>query len=767
MGTKEEDVTRVLGGGNMSPSDQPTVGEGRYQLVELLGRGGMGEVWRGWDTMLSRFVAIKVLLPQYAADASFVERFDREARTLSALAHPNIVPIYDVGSTTNGSCFLVMPLLEGQSLEAVIRGLREKTSSVTSLAALTLLRQIALALAAAHAKGILHRDLKPANMFVAPNGHVWVIDWGLGKRSRSVEDATVFADDRDVTDPGAILGTPRYMSPEQARAEELDSRSDCWSLALVAVELLTNGHHLLPGDSVAAIIAWLQSNEECDDIGKILPGFSWEFAAVLQALLRKNRAERTDDAGRIAEVCNEEIAHLRVPEAMEHIRAWLTTLRLIRRIERELRSLERGEHTPPAIAQHQVLEEQLRVLTEETEPQIERINAEAACASALLGEPRFRFADAWRITRHFYRRALREGEWRRRRGEILRYEKAISRTVPAIAQGIIREERRIAITSDPPGACVTLSRFVEDGARKVLTDARVIGETPLMLPLTRGEEWCFTFTFPGHRTVLYPFAVTSRPRVSSVAVTLYREEEVGRGWAHIPAGWYVIGGGHEKSFASRRQRSLWVPDFFMKKDFVTRRLYDQYLDALPHEERTKRWPSTWEAGAVLLPPDAAVDGISWDDAVAYAEWWSKTCHDVIMLPTEDQWEAAMRGPLGWFLASGDRFDPALLPNRLMGMRTMPVVGSFTPTGMPAGADVSVFGVNNPTLLSSFALYTRDEMVPEGSSSGRHVVRSGAHLSSWLPMHYVTSRYLIGEEKTWICGIRLVRYPRFLSQKSSP
>lgn len=757
MGTR--DATSVLGGGDMPPSEPLTVGAGRYQLLELLGRGGMGEVWRGWDPQLSRSIAVKVLLPQYAADASFVERFDREARTLSALAHPHIVPIYDVGSTAHGECFLVMPLLPGQSLEAVIRGLREKTFVLTSREALALLRQIAQALAAAHANGILHRDVKPANVIVAKDGHVWVIDWGLGKRSSGVEGRAA-CEARDVTMPNMIIGTPHYMSPEQARAQKLDTRSDLFSFALVAVELLSNGHHPIPGESVAAIVAWLDSREECDDIGKVLPGLSREFVAVLQTSLQKDRGKRTSDAARIADACSEEIAHItRVPEAMEHIRLWLTTLRLIRRIERKLQSLERGEHAPEAIEEHQALGEQLRVLEEETEPERMRVEAEAACASALLVEPQLRPSDAWRLTRHFYRRALREAEWRRRKGAILHYAKAIVRTVPTIAPSILREERIIAVTSNPPGACVTLSQFVEDGARKVLADARVLGTTPLAFPLPRGEEWCFTFTFPGYRTVLYPFAVTSRPRISSVDVTLYREEEVGAEWVHIPRGWYIIGGGHEKSFGSRRQRRIVVHDFFMQKNFVTRRSYDHYLAALAPDEQKKRWPSTWETGAVPLPADAAVDGISWDDAVTYADWLSRALHDVVMLPTEDQWEAAMRGPLGWFLASGDRFDATLLPNRLMGIHTMPVIGSFTPEGTPKGADVSVFGVNNPTMLSSFAICPRDEMVPAGGSAGLHILRSGAHLRAGLPMHYVTSRYLVGEDKTWICGIRLVRYPR--------
>jgi tetratricopeptide (TPR) repeat protein len=199
---------------------------GPYVIERMLGRGGMGEVYEARDTRLDRSVAIKVLPAQLADDRHFRERFDGEARTICQLDHPHICTLYDVGEQ-DGTSYLVMQYLEGETLAD-----RLKKEALPIDESLHYTVQIADALEAAHSKGITHRDIKPANIFVTERGHAVVLDFGLARQSRP-------ADTEGMTEPGSTLGTVAYMSPEQARGQTVDARSDIWSLGVVLYEMVT------------------------------------------------------------------------------------------------------------------------------------------------------------------------------------------------------------------------------------------------------------------------------------------------------------------------------------------------------------------------------------------------------------------------------------------------------------------------------------------------------------------------------------------------
>jgi serine/threonine protein kinase len=205
---------------------------GFYEIVAPLGAGGMGEVYRARDGRLGREVAIKVLPDSLASDRDRLARFEQEARSASALNHPGIITIYEVGKTDSIS-WIAMELVAGSTLRELTAGGPLPPKRVLALAA-----QIADALAKAHASGIVHRDLKPENVMVSKDGFVKVLDFGLAKLVET-RNAVTSAETVDATRPGVVLGTAGYMSPEQASGRPLDFRSDQFSFGSVLYEMLT------------------------------------------------------------------------------------------------------------------------------------------------------------------------------------------------------------------------------------------------------------------------------------------------------------------------------------------------------------------------------------------------------------------------------------------------------------------------------------------------------------------------------------------------
>jgi eukaryotic-like serine/threonine-protein kinase len=225
-----------------------------YKIEQRIGEGGMGVVYKALDTRLDRPVALKFLSEQYSREPQALERFRLEARAASALNHPQICTIYDIGEH-NGQPFIVMEYLDGQSLKE-----RIPQSALTTQEVIDISIQISGALEAAHARGIVHRDIKPANIFLTKSGQIKVLDFGLAKLSRNDAGLDASTTMGSNTAAGTAVGTVAYMSPEQARAEEVDSRSDLFSLGVVLYEMATS-QQAFSGPSVAVVYDSLLNRE--------------------------------------------------------------------------------------------------------------------------------------------------------------------------------------------------------------------------------------------------------------------------------------------------------------------------------------------------------------------------------------------------------------------------------------------------------------------------------------------------------------------------
>src|SRR5579862_2747807 len=266
-----------------------------YRITGRLGSGGMGVVYEAQDLTLGRRVALKFLPPQLATDTAALDRFLLEARAASALNHPNICTIYAV-EKDGGQSFIAMELLEGQSLDTKLSGGLLPLDSVLDISA-----QLADALDAAHAKGIIHRDIKPANIFLVQRAQVKILDFGLAKLTRTPEPTTetvaIGADvlpTANLTNPGSTVGTVAFMSPEQARGEQLDPRSDLFSLGAVIYQM-TTGQLPFTGSTSAVIFNAILERDPIPAV-QLNPQLPPKLQEIIGKLLEKDRDLRYQSA---------------------------------------------------------------------------------------------------------------------------------------------------------------------------------------------------------------------------------------------------------------------------------------------------------------------------------------------------------------------------------------------------------------------------------------------------------------------------------------
>ena len=251
-----------------------------YQILEKLGGGGMGVVYKARDLKLDRLVALKFLSPHFNMDEEGKQRFIQEAKAASALDHPNICNIHEINETDDGQLFIAMAYYEGETLKDKIKDYHEVAAMRKIKETVNIAIQIAQGLSIAHQKGIVHRDIKPANIMISDDGMVKILDFGIAKLAGTTR----------VTMEGTTKGTVSYMSPEQLRGKEVDQRADIWSLGVLMYEMLS-GEQPFKGDIDQAVIFSIL-NEEPESISKLQAGISSELELIIEKTLSKNPAAR-------------------------------------------------------------------------------------------------------------------------------------------------------------------------------------------------------------------------------------------------------------------------------------------------------------------------------------------------------------------------------------------------------------------------------------------------------------------------------------------
>jgi serine/threonine-protein kinase len=675
----------------------------RYELLDELGRGGMGRVVRARDTAIGREVAVKVLVTPPDARDLAMRRFLTEVQATGQLEHPSIIPVHDVGRLPGGEHFYVMKRLTGRTLAEILRGLRRGeagSEEFTRVRLLTIFQQIAYAVAFAHARGVIHRDIKPANIMVGRFGEAILIDWGLAKLVGHPVDAPegedlplVHMDDVSAaeTQAGTITGTPQYMSPEatEGKPERVTDRSDVYGLGAVLYEILT----LEPAFEDQGFVPTVMRVRE----GRItaprqrrpdlaIPEDMDELCVAAMSLIpeaRPSAKQLADDIGRILEGARERErrqrdAQARLREGRTAADRWKVLKMQLQQADTEAKRLRKD--VPPWAS---LIDKQRiwRVEDRVSELKIEAVSAfeeaEAAFLRALGEVTDDRDARNALASLYF----ARFGEAERARDSVSQryYRRLVSRYDDGAWAQLLEGRGTLELTSDRGPLEVELAPL-EEHSRVLRPGERVgLGVTPVPPKELAPGSYLLFYRQPGQDEREVPVFM-GRTQAIRIHLLARAPDEVGEGFVLVPEGPAIIGG-DPIAHGSFDRQVVDVAEFAIARFPVTCGEYQRFLDDLAQvdAERARRhaprarahegyyWTYDESTGRFSFPETSPgghrwtanlpVNGVSAEDAQAYAEWFSRTTGVPVRLPTEFEWEKAARGVDGRFFPWGDTFDP--------------------------------------------------------------------------------------------------------------
>lgn len=610
-----------------------------YKIISKLGAGGMGEVWLAEDLRLKRKIALKLLPAPFTADAERVRRFEREARAASALNHPNILTIHEIGQA-DGAHFIATEFVEGQTLRQ-----RLQQSSIALSEALDIAAQIASALAAAHAAGIVHRDIKPENVMLRPDGYVKVLDFGLARitQREAAKDGSLAPTQSIQTDPGLIMGTVGYMSPEQVRGEELDARTDVFSLGVVLYEMLAGSRPFKGATTADAIAALLE--REPPRLSANLPEVPAELQQIVSRALMKDRSARYQR-------CDELFSDLK------SLREELSFEERLRSKGRQRVSVFKSAKQALSFRSNSpwslnVLLPTALILLLILAYAIKQANQ---FSHSLQAPNRFAMLEKFAAEQKY----LEAFELAMQMKKYLPNDERLAKLMPVIADNI-------SVTTEPAGARVYLKRFTLDEA----APRKLIGTTPISkLTIARGE-YLMTIEKEGfapfERTISDVLTLTGNTMVPPDEPSDFKIKLVEA--AKLPDQMVLIPGGSYKLASRTRPTNARVDldDFFIDKYEVTNREFKEFISAggyfkpefwkqpfvkdgrtLSFDDAMKEFrdrtslpgPRSWSGQN--FPEGKAehpVTDITWHEAAAYAAFRGK------QLPSIFQWEKAARNGL--------------------------------------------------------------------------------------------------------------------------
>ena len=792
---------------DLDPSIEPLLGGdgeprrlGRFELQGELGHGGMGRVYAARDPDLRRTVAVKVLLPDRRGSAGSIRRFVAEAQVTSQLQHPNIVPVYELGSGAQGEVFFAMKKVEGRSLRDVLAALRRGDDDArrhwTRHRLLTTFVQVCHAVAYAHQRGVLHRDLKPENVMLGPFGEVLVMDWGiarvLGERE-SVTSSWGGEDDVRIervpmrrTATGSAMGTLGYMSPEQldGRVTDLDPRTDVWSLGAVLFEVLTLSRAWTGGPM--EIVRRVQQDPPPDPRRRSpRQSVGDEIAEITMQAMARAPAERFSSAAELGEAVEGFLeGSRRREEAARQLeagrRAWAEWTALGEE-EEELKA--RVEELGRVVPSWAPIEEKAELLRgRDRLVALAPLRASTFARTVAMGERALARGPENAPARAFLAQAwwcrFEDAEARQDRAEQAFYEGRVREYDDGPLASRLLGTGALTLRTDPPGAEVICERYEPSGLVWARSERRLLGRTPLLaVPLEMGS-YLLTLRVAGRRETRYPVCITRGMHWDSgdPPLPLHSDEEIGRGYVYVPASPFIPGGDpvvDPTRGPARRTGGLFFGEFP-----VTAGEYLEFLQAISevdpgvawmrsprmaayggHEEqRYLRRPAP--DGAWALPGrdgegdlwDASwpVFGVNWSDANAFAAWRSTREGRVVRLPTEVEWEMAGRGADGRPFPWGDQFDPTLckMEGSRPGRAGPEAVGGFP-------ADCSPYGVRD--LAGTIREWCGDE-----TSQGNPALRPtrGSPWSGSARVCRLTNRFGMepGSLHTYL-GFRVVAEPK--------